>query len=200
MKSVVILIAMLLGISSAFAADIVGKVVGVSDGDTITVLDATLTQHKVRLEGIDAPEKAQPFGQRSKENLSKWVFGRQVVVESTKVDKYQRSVGKVIVDGVDANLEQVKAGYAWHYRKYAREQSTSDRASYAAAEDSARAKGRGLWRDPQTMAPWDWRHGGKDAPSAVSIASGCGCDSGAKCTGPKGGVYCVLPTGKKKYH
>ena len=79
----------------AHAVTMTGKVVGVSDGDTITVLDASKTQFKIRLEGIDAPEKAQPFGQKSKEHLSDLVFGRQVTVESNKTDKYDRTVGKV---------------------------------------------------------------------------------------------------------
>jgi len=181
-----------LAASAALSADFAGKVVGVSDGDTITVLDASHTQHKVRLEGIDAPEKAQAFGQRSKENLSHWVFGRQVFVKTHKVDKYQRDVGKIMVNGVDANLEQVKTGFAWHYKQYANEQSATDRASYAAAENNARARRLGLWHDPDPLPPWEWRHGGKDAPTAASIASGCGCDSGTQCTGPKGGHYCVL--------
>jgi hypothetical protein len=88
-------------------------------GDTVTVLDADHRQHKIRLAGIDAPEKAQPFGQRSKENLPRLVFGREVVVEVGKTDRYRREVGKISIDGIDANLEQVKAGLAWHYKAYA---------------------------------------------------------------------------------
>ena len=191
--------AMCLTVSAATAASIAGKVVGVADGDTVTVLDASHVQHKVRLEGIDAPEKAQPFGQRSKENLSRWVFGRQVVVETSKNDKYGRAVGKVLVGGVDANLEQVKAGFAWHYKQYAKEQSRSDRASYARAEDTARSSRLGLWRDANPMPPWEWRHGGKNIPTAVSLASGCPCDGASICTGKRGGHYCVAPNGKKRY-
>ena len=192
-------IALYLAVSAAMADSIAGKVVGVADGDTITVLDANRVQHKVRLEGIDAPEKAQAFGQRSKENLSKWVFGRQVVVETSKLDKYGRAVGKVVVNGVDANLEQLKAGFAWHYKEYAKEQSAADRVRYAQADVSARSMKLGLWRDANPMPPWEWRHGGKNVPSVISQASGCPCDGGATCTGKRGGLYCVAPTGKKVY-
>lgn len=193
-------IVLCLTVSAATAASISGKVVGVSDGDTVTVLDASNVQHKIRLEGIDAPEKAQAFGQRSKENLSRWVFGRQVVVETSKNDKYGGAVGKVMVNGVDANLEQVKAGFAWHYKQYAREQSRADRASYARAEDSARSSMLGLWRDANPMPPWEWRHVGKNVPTVVSLASGCPCHAAAICIGKRGGHYCVAPNGKKRYY
>jgi endonuclease YncB( thermonuclease family) len=112
LKGLVAGTALLVSLVTAGAATLTGKVVGVSDGDTITVLDAAKTQHKIRLAGIDAPEKAQPFGQKSKEHLSDSVFGKQVQVEYTKTDKYGRTVGKVLVNGMDANLEQIKAGFA----------------------------------------------------------------------------------------
>ena len=98
------------------AATLSGKVVGISDGDTIDVLDSSKTTHRIRLAGIDAPEKAQPFGQRSKEHLSDSVFGKQVDVQGGKIDKYGRTVGKILVNGFDANLEQIRAGLAWHPR------------------------------------------------------------------------------------
>ena len=85
--------------------------VGVADGDTVTVLDTTNTQHKICLSGIDAPEKKQPFGQRSKQSLSDLVFDKQVTVETDKKDKCRREVGNV-------NLEQVTRGFAWHYKAY----------------------------------------------------------------------------------
>ena len=131
--------------------------VGVADGDTITVLDGTKTQHKIRLAGIDAPEKAQPFGQRSKQSLSDLVFDKTVVVETDKRDRYGREVGQVLSEGVDVNLTQVQRGFAWHYKAYAREQSPSDRQTYAVAEDDARAARRGLWADDGPTAPWDYR-------------------------------------------
>ena len=111
-KRILLSIIICLVVGLAGAQTIEGKVVGISDGDTLTVLDAGRKQHKIRLSGIDAPEKAQPFGQRSKENLSQLVFGKHVVVDFGKTERYGRTAGKVVVDGVDANLEQVRAGLA----------------------------------------------------------------------------------------
>lgn len=145
------------------AETLTGRTVGVADGDTITVLDITNTQHKIRLAGIDAPEKSQPFGQRSKESLSALVFGRTVTVETDKVDRYRRKVGKVRTpEGTDANLEQVRRGLAWHYKEYEREQSEADRATYAAAEDIAREQRQGLWVEAQAVAPWEFRKAQRD--------------------------------------
>ncbi len=133
------------------------RVVSVADGDTITVLDSSKTQHRIRLAGIDAPERGQPFGTRSRENLAKWVFRRDVIVEWHKKDRYGRLVGVVLVDGDDVNLEQVRAGLAWWYRDYAKEQRPEDREVYELAEKAAREKKRGLWADPKPIAPWEWR-------------------------------------------
>jgi endonuclease YncB( thermonuclease family) len=133
--------------------------VAIADGDTVTLLDISKTQHKIRLAGIDAPEKSQPFGQRSKESLSDLVFNKEVTVETTKLDKYRREIGKVLVDGLDANLEQVKRGLAWHYKQYQQEQSAQDRESYSQAEVQARGARVGLWKDEQPVAPWEFRHG-----------------------------------------
>jgi endonuclease YncB( thermonuclease family) len=142
---IVFVAALLLAALSAIADTIEGKVISVADGDTITVLDSEKVQHKIRLAGIDAPEKKQPFGNRSKEYLSGLVFGKNVTVETNKRDKYQRSVGKVLVDGVDANLEQIKRGMAWHYKAYEREQSGSDRQAYSDAENEARSVCGLMW-------------------------------------------------------
>lgn len=117
---------------------------------------------------------------------------------SNKTDKYGLTVGKVMVGGKDANLEQVRSGFAWHYKEYQKEQSTSDRVAYANAETSARNMKSGLWSDPQPMPPWDWRHGGKNEPSAQSSASGCPCGGAAFCSGSRGGQYCIAPSSKKK--
>ena len=142
--------------ASAFA-DIEGSVVGVSDGDTVTVLDEARTQHKIRLAGIDAPEKAQAFGNKSKQALSDCAFGRGARVTGSKLDRYGRLVAKVIVEGVDCNLRQVELGLAWHYTAYAREQSAEDRAAYSQAELGAREQRLGLWRDNEPEPPWDFR-------------------------------------------
>lgn len=142
----------------ATAETYTGRVVAVADGDTVTVLDSTNTQHKVRLAGIDAPEKKQPYGQVSKQYLASLVFDKTVTIETTKRDRYQREVGKVIVNGRDANLKQLESGLAWHYKKYADEQPVADRQSYAAAEVSAQQRRQGLWQDANPVPPWDFRH------------------------------------------
>jgi len=115
---------------TAHAENITGRVVSVADGDTITLLDADKVQHKIRLAGIDAPEKKQSFGNRSKESLSELAYDKAVTVETDKRDKYGRQVGKVLVNGQDVNLVQVERGMAWFYRQYQREQSPNDRRLY----------------------------------------------------------------------
>lgn len=136
---------------------LVGRVVAIADGDTITLLDSSNTQHRIRLEGIDAPESHQAFGSRSKQNLSDLIYGKEVTVTSYKTDQYGRLVGKILSGGRDINLEQVKAGMAWHYKEYEREQPPADRELYAKAEDEARAARRGLWADPDPMEPSRFR-------------------------------------------
>lgn len=143
--------------NTSIADTLQGRVVGVTDGDTVTVLDDSNIQFKIRLMGIDAPEKKQPFGTKSKESLSALVFNKQVAVEYKKRDKYGRIVGKILVDGIDANLEQVKVGLAWHYKKYMKEQTVADRAGYSQAEDMAKEERCGLWVDANPIPPWDWR-------------------------------------------
>jgi len=142
---------------SAHAETLSGRVVGIADGDTITILDAANQQHKIRLAGIDAPEKKQPFGERSKQHLSDLVFNKQVTVEWNKLDRYGRTVGKILVSGVDTNLEQIRAGMAWWYEKYRKEQSPADQRLYDQAEQQARARRVGLWHDQDPIPPWDWR-------------------------------------------
>ncbi len=154
--SLLVVLAVLCG--HAYADTLLGLVVGVADGDTITVLDAERQQHKIRLAGIDAPEKKQPYGQKSKASLSSMVFGKSVTVEWTKRDRYQRIIGVVLVNGVDSNLEQVKAGMAWWYRQYAKEQTAPQRAAYEVAENQAKAGRVGLWVDANPVAPWEFRH------------------------------------------
>lgn len=155
---ILLAIATLIAVSLPASADtLYGRVVGVADGDTVTVLDSAHRQYKIRLMGIDAPEKKQAFGNRSKQSLSGLVFNRHVQVEYNKKDKYGRLVGKIIVNGMDANLEQVISGLAWHYKQYEREQAADDRAAYADAENEARAARRGLWQEAEPTPPWEWR-------------------------------------------
>ena len=135
-----------------------GKVIHVADGDTITILDSSNQHLKIRLSGIDAPEKAKAYGQRSKEHLSGLVQGQQVIVETAKKDKYGRHVGHVLINGQDVNLEQLRAGLAWYYREYERELTPDLQKNYALAEAEAKDARMGLWSDAQPVPPWQWRH------------------------------------------
>lgn len=139
------------------ASTLVGQVVGVTDGDTITLLDASQTQYKIRLSGIDAPEKKQAFGGASKKSLSDLVYGKVVSVNWDKLDRYGRTVGKVLVNGTDANLAQVKNGYAWFYKKYQNEMVLQDRLDYLHAQEAAEEARVGLWSEEQPTPPWDFR-------------------------------------------
>jgi len=149
--------ALLLLAGALNAATLQGKVIGVADGDTVTLLDDQKNQHKIRLQGIDAPEKAQAFGNKSKQSLHEMVHGKEVFVDVQKKDKYGRSVGKILVNQTDACLEQIKRGMAWHYKQYANEQSPEDRDVYAQAESTARAQSLGLWKDKSPTPPWAFK-------------------------------------------
>ena len=157
MSILLVCAALVLG-HAAVANTLQGRVVGVSDGDTVTVLDADNKPHKIRLSGIDAPEKEQAYGQKSKESLSELVFGKSVDVEWRKQDRYGRTVGKIMLGGVDICLEQVKRGMAWHYKQYQQEQAAQDRLSYAESETLARSMGTGLWQDASPVEPSAFRH------------------------------------------
>ncbi len=136
-----------------------GRVVAVEDGDTIVVLDDSNGTYKIRLQGIDAPEGGQAFGDRSGQSLSEMVSGEQVEIEWSKRDRYRRIVGKVLREGNDICLQQIKAGMAWHYKYYQNEQSANDRELYADAENEARAERLGLWSDENPIPPWQFRRG-----------------------------------------
>lgn len=156
-------IVLLLIISGCFfiaaqAHEIKGRVVSIADGDTLTVLDNSNEQHKVRLNGIDAPELGQSFGQKSKRNLSDLVTGKPVTVEWTKTDRYGRIVATVTTGQVDVNLAQLKAGMAWYFRQYERDVPVEKRRSYEEAEAAARAAKIGLWAEASPQPPWDYRH------------------------------------------
>ena len=147
--------AAVLSVTSAFAAETFkGRVVKVADGDTITVLDAANVQHRIRLDKIDAPEKAQPFGDASRKHLAMFVAGKIVEVEWTKKDKYGRILGTVwamLPVRIDVNLQMVKDGFAWHYKHFDNTQS------YADAEIAARMAKRGLWKYPAPITPHEFR-------------------------------------------
>lgn len=153
-----LLVSLLFAFVDARAEVLIGKVVGITDGDTITVLDATKTEHKVRLMGIDAPEVSQDFGSASKQALSNYIYQREVIVEYKKLDKYQRKVGKVILDKQDVCLAMIELGMAWHYKDYEKEQSKTDRDLYSHAELKARQAKIGLWQTSNPIAPSTFRH------------------------------------------
>lgn len=148
-------LALLLAISPVFADTITGKVTRVADGDTITVLRGK-TQYKIRLVGIDAPEKTQAYGNQSKLTLSEAIAGQTVTVDYNKKDRYGRIIGKVLYNGQDMNLRQIQLGMAWHYKAYEREQDVEDRSIYAQAEYVAQRDRLGLWAD-KAIPPWEFR-------------------------------------------
>lgn len=144
-----IIIALILAVAccTSFADQLVGKVVKVTDGDTVNILTSDNETHKIRLSGIDAPEKKQAFGNRSKQGLAELIDGKIVNVEYNKLDRYQRVIGKIIFNGQDVNLRQIKLGLAWHYKKYEKEQDVEDRSIYANVEYHAQRDKSGLWYD-----------------------------------------------------
>jgi endonuclease YncB( thermonuclease family) len=145
-----------------------GRVVGVSDGDTLTLLTNGRTQVKVRLDQIDAPESGQPWGARSKQALSGLVQARTVRVKVSGEDRYGRTVGAVRVGDVEVNERMVRDGAAWAYRDYLKDKRL------LAVERDARTARRGLWSMPQDQieAPWDWRadRRGGSAPTRTTAA------------------------------
>lgn len=154
--------ALLLGIMLScsqhlFAELLHGLVVKVSDGDTITVLDGKRQQHRIRLGGIDAPERGQAFGQVSRTNMADLVFEKSVSVSWNKRDRYGRIIGKVFVRGENVGLAQIRQGLAWHYKHFIKDQTAEDQKIYAIAELAARSTKTGLWQQANPEAPWDFR-------------------------------------------
>ena len=160
---------------SLYSGEIVGRVVRITDGDTITILDAANKQHKIRFQDIDAPEKSQAFGNVSRLYLSSLVAGKNVCVKYKNCDRYGRILGTVYVNGKDSDLEMLKTGLAWHYKRY---DSTP---AYAQAEAEARAVRRGLWADPNPIPPEQFKH-----PNRVSSSENVGGVSNGNNTRPIG--------------
>lgn len=140
-----------------------GKVVGVSDGDSIIVVDSEKKRIRVHLDGIDAPERGyksvpgQSYARKAHLHLSELVKGKHAVIVWHKQDKYYRIIGRVSVDGMDIGLAQLQAGFAWVYVEYIGEVPEPHRTAYLEAEKEARAAGVGLWKDSAPVPPWDWR-------------------------------------------
>ena len=155
MKRLLIGFTAMLTFSGVYADTLTGKVVKVADGDTVTVLAEGNKQVRIRLAGIDAPERKQAYGKKSKTFLSGRVAGQLVSVTYEKKDRYGRIVGVIWLDGKDINLEVIKAGLAWHYKRYQREQSAQDRVLYADAEQAAKVSKLNLWSDRKPIPPWE---------------------------------------------
>ena len=187
-------------VTTAQSAELTGKVVGVHDGDTLTLLVAGNQQVKVRLVGIDAPELAQPYGQKSKQALSDLAFGKEARVESAGPDKYGRTLGTVYVGAVNVNAALVSQGVAWVYRQYPHPPELER------LEEFAKNNNAGLWalQPDQRIPPWEWRHGGSakatsapvsSAPTVAPTASG----GGFTCAGKR---YCreMTSCGEAKFY
>jgi endonuclease YncB( thermonuclease family) len=165
----VFFLALLVSVSSGAAIAYVSpaRIIAVSDGDTVTAIINGGHQQEIRLEGIDAPEHGQAFASESAGHLSALVSGKSVKLDCTGEESYNRLVCKVLLPtGEDADLDQIKAGMAWHYKQYQRLQTATDRSTYRAAEDEARRARIGLWADAHPIQPQDFRHG---TPSEICL-------------------------------
>jgi len=183
------------------AGDFTGKVVGVHDGDTFTILHDGKAE-KVRVNGIDSPELGQPFGMKAKQCASALIFGHVVTVRTSGTDRYGRTLGDaVLADGRHLSREMIRAGFAWWYREYSNDRGLE------ALEAEARQLRRGLWADADPTAPWEWR---KTSRGTLSAETGTGVSIGALTgertsagrsiyQGPKGGRYYFNKSGKKIY-
>jgi len=138
--------------TTVYAADFTGSVVGVIDGDTIEVLHNNKAD-RIRLSGIDCPEKGQAFGNNAKHATSDLAYGKEVTIQTHGHDKYKRTIGEVILqDGTNVNHELVREGWCWWYRKYAPGDTVLE-----GLEKEAREGKKGLWIDPHPVPPWEWR-------------------------------------------
>jgi endonuclease YncB( thermonuclease family) len=131
-----------------------GRVIRVSDGDTIALLNADKAQIRVRLYGIDAPEKKQLYGEASRKYLADMVAGKDIEVKVHNIDRYGRSVGHIIIQNLDVNRAMIEAGYSWVYRQYCK---IPECVKWLLLEEEAKADKRGLWQEPDPVPPWEWR-------------------------------------------
>jgi endonuclease YncB( thermonuclease family) len=148
-----------------------GLVVAISDGDTITLLTEDKQQLKIRLAGIDTPEKKQAFGTKARDHLASRIFKQDVEVDLRKKDQYGRYLGVIYISGVDMNQSMIQDGYAWFYKHYAKDQPKEEAQRYAKAEADARSKQRGLWSDPNPVPPWEFRKEAKEEARSAKAAS-----------------------------
>lgn len=173
-----------------------GKVERVMDGDTVQLITANSIKVKIRLLGIDAPESTQDFGPESTEHLIGLIESKSVTAQCIGVDRYKRSLCKIVANNVDLNLEQLKSGLAWHYKEYAYSQSEKDQEVYASTETQARQARVGLWQSKSRIPPWEYRKGprtGKQNSDSIG-ASGVVKMSRSKICHQPGGRYYVKTT------
>lgn len=202
-------IGLLLGLAAGVAANpcadgpcVAGTVVGIADGDTLTLLVAEAggpRQARVRLTDIDAPERAQPWGARARQALAGKVFQRRVQVASSGQDRYGRLLGRIHLDGRDINREMVREGHAWVYRRY------SSDIELLADERSAQRSGAGLWslREAERVPPWEWRRGArapKAAQAAKPSAAGAATTAGGHVCGEKRTCRDMTSCAEARFH
>lgn len=152
-KSGLYVVSLLILLTGNTGAALKGKVIRVLDGDTIEVLQVNNERTRIRLNGIDAPEKKQDFGQRSRQFLSRQLAQQFVTITGDETDRYGRLLGTVWLNGQDINLLQLQSGMAWAYRY----QGKASNSAYLAMEKEARKQRKGLWTDPSAVEPWKWR-------------------------------------------
>lgn len=150
------IICFVLFIPSICFSDISGKVIKISDGDTIWVMHRS-EKIKVRMLGIDAPELNQAFGLQSKKILKSLIYLKIVHIEGQKKDRYSRLIGKVILNDQDINIKMIQKGAAWHFKRYQDDQTVNDRINYSLEERNAKKKKLGLWESKNPFPPWQWR-------------------------------------------
>ena len=142
---------------------VTGTIIGVSDGDTVTLLTKDNKQIKIRLHGIDCPEKNQAFGMKAKQFTSNLVFNQEVSLEIFSKDQYGRTVGEIFLpDGRSLNKELVRAGYAWQYQQFSKDPKLK------VLEIDAKKEKRGLWADPNPIPPWEFRRQNKKSSNQIT--------------------------------
>ncbi len=192
--SLLTLMLLSLGTTSALAETITGRVVGVADGGTLTVLDPSRVQHKIRMVEIDAPESKQPYGSRSKQVLSELVYNKQVSVKSSGKDRYGRVLGRVYLGDLDVNREMVRLGSAWAYREYLTDKTLLK------VEAEAKASSCGLWGLPEAerMPPQEWRRKSRSTANLIAAPAACGtkhsCKEMVSCEEAKHYLVCGVAT------
>ncbi len=168
MIKLTLFILILLFASELYSRDIYGTVIAVADGDTVTVLDESKSQYKIRLSDIDSPEKNQAYGQSSKQFISEIIFSKEVKVTITGQDRYSRYLGTIYLDDINVNAEMISNGFAWVYRKY------SDNQKLIQLESIAQKKKLGLWSDTDPIPPWDFRRGMRRYTHDRVVNGNCG--------------------------